>query len=169
PWAPAFTPGAVVSPPDVIAVTAVTSRMNVSRTINIILGGEGLLNDATAPVAYRMAVAAQLSGHFSAIRAALELLLAGGGGILIGLLVGWLVSLLRRSVENLPAVDNTISLLTPFIAFIPAEHLGVSGVLSVVTAGLYLGRQASKILSADTRVQARNMWALVTFLLEGLV
>ena len=168
-WPSAFTLGAVVSPPDVIAAAAVTSRLNVSRSINVILGGEGLLNDATALVAYRMAVGAQVSGHFSAARAALELLLAGGGGILIGLLIGWLVGLLRRSVENLPAVDNTISLLTPFLAFIPAERLGASGVLSVVTAGLYLGRQSSRILSADTRVQARSMWTMVTFLLEGLV
>jgi Na+/H+ antiporter len=168
-WASAFTLGAIVSPPDVIAATAVTSRLNVSRTINTILGGEGLLNDATALVAYRMAVAAQLSGQFSAGRAALQLLLAGGGGIVIGLLVGWLVGLLRGAVENLPTVDNTISLLTPFIAFIPAEHLGASGVLSVVTAGLYLSRQTSKILSPGARVQARSMWSMVTFLLEGLI
>jgi Na+/H+ antiporter len=168
-WASAFTLGAIVSPPDVIAATAVTSRMNVSRQISTILGGEGLLNDATALVAYRMAVAAQLSGQFSAARAALQLLWAGGGGILIGLLVGWLVGKLRAAVENLPAVDNTVSLLTPFIAFIPAERVGVSGVLSVVTAGLYLSRQGSKILSAATRIQVRSMWTMVTFLLEGLV
>jgi CPA1 family monovalent cation:H+ antiporter len=168
-WASAFTLGAIVSPPDVVAATAVTSRLGVSRLINTILGGEGLLNDATALVAYRMAVAAQVSGHFSAARAALQLLWASGGGIAIGLLVGWLVSLLRGAVEQLPAVDNTVSLLTPFIAFIPAEHLGMSGVLSVVTAALYLGRQASTILSAATRVQVRSLWVMVTFLLEGLV
>jgi Na+/H+ antiporter len=168
-WPSAFTLGAIVSPPDVIAATAVTSRMSVSRSINTVLGGEGLLNDATALVAYRMAVGAQLSGQFSAGRATLQLLVSGGGGILLGLLVGWLLTWLRRAIENLPAVDNTLSLLTPFIAFIPAEHLGLSGVLSVVTAGLYVGRQASKILSAETRLQSRGMWTMVTFVLEGLV
>lgn len=168
-WASAFTLGAVVSPPDVIAATAVTSRFHVTASINAILGGEGMLNDATALVAYRMAVPAQISGRFSASHAMLQLLLSGGGGIVIGIFIGWLVTLLRGAIEKSPAVDNTISLLTPFIAFIAAERLRSSGILSVVTAGLYVGRQASRILSAQTRVQARSMWTVVAFLLEGLV
>jgi monovalent cation/hydrogen antiporter len=168
-WPAAFVLGAVVSPPDPVAVTAVTRRLGIPRNIVTILEGEGLLNDATALVAFRMAVAAAVAGAFSPKEAALRFLLNGAGGVLVGLAVGWGIGWVRLHVGNAPVVENTISLLTPFAAFIPAERLGVSGVLAVVAVGLYLGRHGPRIVSPETRVLAQSMWQMVTFLLEGLV
>ncbi len=169
PWPAAFVLGAIVSPPDPVAVVAVTRRLGVPRVVTTILEGEGLVNDATALVAYRMAVAAVVAGTFSLGQAILGFLLRGAGGVAVGLAVGYAVARLRSVIGKAPVVENTISLLTPFAAFIPAERLGASGVLAVVAVGLYLGRQVPSIASAPTRVQSQNVWELVTFLLEGLV
>lgn len=168
-WPAAFVLGAIVSPPDPVAVTAVTRRLGVPRNIVAILEGEGLLNDATALVAYRMAVAAVVAGSFSAREAGLRFLWSSGGGVLVGLAVAWIIVWVRRWVGKAPVVENTISLLTPFAAFIPAERLGVSGILAVVTVGLCLGRRGPRIVSAQTRIQTTSMWQIVTFLLEGLI
>jgi len=168
-WPAAFVLGAIVSPPDPVAVTAVTRRLGISRNIVTILEGEGLLNDATALVAFRMSVAAAVAGAFSAKEAAFRFLWSGAGGILVGLAIGWGIGWVRLHIGEAPVVENTISLLTPFAAFIPAERLGVSGVLAVVAVGLYLGRHGPRVVSPQTRVLAQSMWQMVTFLLEGLV
>ena len=123
-WPAAFVLGAIVAPPDAVAVTAVTRRLGVSRRVETILEGEGLINDATALVAYRMAVRAVESGVFSWLRGAVEFVLAGAGGIGVGLLVGIAVVWIRRRLAAAPEVDSTVSLLTPFAAYIPAERLG---------------------------------------------
>jgi Na+/H+ antiporter len=169
PWAPAFVLGAIVSPPDGVAATAVTRRLNVTSSVRTLLRGEGLVNDATAFVAYRMAVRAASSGEFSFGAAVLQFVAAGAGGIAIGLAVGYSVVALRRRLPPLPEAENTISLLTPFAAFIPAEHFGLSSVLAVVAAGLYVSREAPRFISPETRVQLIDMWAIVTFVLEGLI
>jgi len=168
-WPAAFVLGAIVSPPDPVAVTAVTRRLGISRTILVLLEGEGLANDATALVAYRMAVAAVVAGGFSLGTAVIRFLWSAAGGVGLGLAVGVAVFAIRRRIGKAPAVENTISLLTPFAAYIPAERLGVSGVLAVVTVGLYLGRKSTTFLSAQTRIQTFSMWETVTFVLEGLV
>jgi CPA1 family monovalent cation:H+ antiporter len=168
-WAAAFVLGAIVSPPDAVAAIAVMRRLGVPRQVETILEGEGLVNDAVALVAYRMAVEAGVTGSFSVSKAALRMLVAAPGGILIGLAVAGLVIAIRRGVGRRSTIENTISLLTPFAAFIPADQLGVSGVLSVVTAGLFLGRMGPKLVSAPTRLQAQSMWRMVTYLLEGLI
>src|SRR5262245_49426509 len=168
-WPAAFVLGAIVSPPDPVAVTAVTRRLGISRTILVLLEGEGLANDATALVAYRMAVAAVVAGGFSLGTAVIRFLWSAAGGVGLGLAVGVAVFAIRRRIGKAPAVENTISLLTPFAAYIPAERLGVSGVLAVVTVGLYLGRKSTTFLSAQTRIQTFSMWETVTFVLEGLI
>jgi Na+/H+ antiporter len=168
-WPAAFVLGAIVSPPDAVAAVSVMRRLGVPRRIVTILEGEGLVNDAVALVAYRMAVAAAVTGTFSAGGAALRMLVAAPGGILVGLAVGGLVIAIRRGVGRHPTVENTISLLTPFAAYIPADQLGVSGVLAVVTAGLFLGRMGPRLVSAPTRLQAQAMWRMVVYLLEGLI
>jgi CPA1 family monovalent cation:H+ antiporter len=168
-WPAAFVLGAIVSPPDPVAVTAVTRKLRISRTIVTVLEGEGLLNDATALVAFRMAVVATVAGSFSAGEAALRFLWSASGGILVGLALGWAIRWVRRRIGKAPVVENTISILTPFATFIPAERLGVSGVLAVVAVGLYLGRYGPKVVAPQTRVDAESMWRMVTFLLEGLV
>jgi Na+/H+ antiporter len=168
-WPAAFVLGAIVSPPDPVAVVAVTRRLGVPRVVVTILEGEGLVNDATALVAYRMAVAAVVAGTFSLGAATLGFVLRGAGGVLVGLAVGYAVFRLRRRIGRAPIVENTVSLLTPFAAYIPADRIGASGVLAVVAVGLYLGRQGPWVISPPSRIQSQNVWSLVSFLLEGLV
>ena len=168
-WAAAFVLGAVVSPPDAVAVTAVTRRLGLPKSIEIVLEGESLVNDATAFVAYRMAVAAVVAGTFSIWQAGFRFLWTALGAVALGLVIGWLIDRLRRFVGKSPVVENTISLLTPFAAFIPAEQLGLASVLTVVATGLYLGRRGPKIVSAETRLQAAAMWEMLVFVLEGLI
>jgi len=169
PWPSAFVLGAIVSPPDAVAVTAVTRRLGIPRSIVTVLEGEGLVNDATALVAYRMSVAAVVAGAFSLKTATLEFAWAAAAGIGVGLGMGMLIVALRRRLRVSSVATNTVSLLTPFAAYIPAEHFGASGVLAVVAVGLYLGRQGPRVVLPQTRTQAVAMWEMVTFLLEGLV
>jgi len=169
PWAVCFVLGAIVSPPDAVAVTASTRRLSLPRITLVILEGESLMNDATALVAYQIALAAAITGSFSLPRAGVELLLTGAGGIAIGLAMGWCVGWVRVHMTRSSVVENTLSLLSPFIAFIPANELGCSGVLAVVAMGLFLGRGGPRIITAETRLQATAMWEMLTFLLEGLI
>jgi monovalent cation/hydrogen antiporter len=168
-WAAAFALGAIVSPPDPVAAIAVMRTVGAQRDLGTILEGEGLVNDATALVAYRVAVGAAVTGAFSPTSAAIGFLLAGTGGVGVGLAVGWLLGQVRRRVRGSPIVENTISLLTPFLAYLPAEWLGLSGILSVVAIGLYFSRLGPRIVPAATRVQAESMWVMVQFILESLI
>jgi monovalent cation/hydrogen antiporter len=169
PWAICFVLGAIVSPPDAVAVTASTRRLKLPRTMLVILEGESLMNDATALVAYQIALAAAVTGSFSLPHAAADLVLTGAGGIAVGLAMGWCVGRVRLHMTRSSVVENTISLLSPFIAFIPADELGCSGVLAVVAMGLYMGRGSPRVVTAETRLQAVAMWEILTFLLEGLI
>jgi Na+/H+ antiporter len=184
PWAAAFVLGAIVSPTDAIAATSVAQRLGVPRRIVTILEGESLVNDATGIVAYRIAVAAVLAGTFSLWQAGLQFIVGAVGGIAVGLAVGWVVLWARRHVSEDPSVQNTISLLTPFAAYLLAEepshyawnellHLpgefAFSGVLSVVATGIYLGRRGPYVITPETRLQGYAFWELVTFLLNGLI
>jgi CPA1 family monovalent cation:H+ antiporter len=168
PWASAFALGAVVSPPDVAAATAFLRRLPLPRRSVTILEGESMINDATAIVAYRMAIAAAVTGTFYLMAASARFLWVGAGGVVVGLAVGWLLGAVRRHIHD-PEVENTISLLSGYAAFVPADRLGVSGVLAVVATGIYLGRLGPRIIAADTRVQNTGMWDVVVFVLEGLI
>jgi Na+/H+ antiporter len=168
PWAAAFALGAIVSPPDAVAATAVVRGLNVPRRVVTVLEGESLINDATGLVAYRVAVAAALTGAFSLGGAVLQFVLAASGGVAIGLGVGWLLARVHRRFDD-PTVETTLTLLTPYAAYLPAEALHVSGVLATVTAGLYLSRQAPLIFSPSLRLQATAVWDTVVFLLNGVM
>jgi Na+/H+ antiporter len=168
PLAAGFVLGAIVSPPDAIAATAIAERLNVPRRIVTILEGESLVNDATALIAYRFAVAAALTGSFSLVSASAQFFIVGIGGILVGLAVGWLAVWFHKRVDDAP-IEITVSLLTPFVAYLSAERLGISGVLAVVSAGLYLGWRMPEILSYRTRLQAGPVWEMLEFLLNGFV
>jgi CPA1 family monovalent cation:H+ antiporter len=169
-WPAAFVLGAIVSPPDTVAALAATRHLSIPKAIITILEGEGLVNDATAIVSFRMAIAAAVSSvEFSLGRASVNFFVAAVGGVAVGLGVGILVSWARKLVGKAPTVEATLSLLTPFFAFLPAEKIEASGVLAVVACGLYLGRTGPKVVSAQSRVQAAYMWRMITFLLEGLI
>jgi CPA1 family monovalent cation:H+ antiporter len=169
PLAAGFVLGAIVSPPDAIAATAIAERLSVPRRIVTILEGESLVNDATALVALRFAVAAvAVTGTFSLTHASGEFLLVSIGGLGMGLAVGWLAALFHRRVDDAP-IEVTVSLLTPFVAYVAAERLHLSGVLAVVTAGLFLGWRTPEITTSTTRLQGEPFWNMVEFLLNGIV
>jgi NhaP-type Na+/H+ or K+/H+ antiporter len=132
PLAAGCVPGAIISPPDAIAATAIAERLKVPRRIVTILEGESLVNNAAALVAYRFAVAALVTGSFSLAHASGRFFAVGIGGILTGLTVGWLVEQFHKRVDDAP-IEITVSLLTPFVAYLSAERLELSGVLAVVT------------------------------------
>jgi len=168
PWAAAFALGAIVSPPDAVAATSVIRRLSVPHRIKAILEGESLVNDATALVAFQFAVAALMTGSFSLGHAAVRFMWVAIGGIGFGLLVSLAMRWVQRHLDD-PPVQITISLLTPFLAYLPAEHLHISGVLAVVTAGMYLGWHSPVIVRARYRLQAFAFWEMVVFLLNGFV
>jgi len=168
PWAAAFALGAIVSPPDAVSATAVLRRLPVPRRIQTILEGESLVNDATALVALQFAVAALTTGTFSLGHATLRFIWVAAGGIAFGLLVGFAMRWVHRHLDD-PPVQITISLLTPFAAYLPAERLHVSGVLATVTAGIFLGWHSALLVSARYRLQAFAFWEMVVFLLNGFV
>lgn len=166
-WAGAFALGAIVSPPDAVAATAIFQRMGVPRRIVTILEGESLVNDATALVMYRFAVAAVAAGTFSLIDASGSFLAVLLGGIAVGIVVGraggWILARIRDT-----AIAVMVTLLAPFAAYLSAESLGVSGVLATVVGGLF-ARSWLRQSSSDTRVVAFSAWQMVLFLLNGLV
>src|ERR1043166_834908 len=168
PLAAGFVLGAIISPPDAIAAAAIAERLSVPRRIVTILEGESLVNDATALVAFRFAVAAVVTGSFSLAHAAGQFVIVAVGGILIGLAVSWLTAWIQKPIDD-PPVEITISLLTPFAAYLPAEQLGVSGVLAVVTTGLYHGWRLPEITTSRTRLQAGPIWEMIEFLLNGFI
>ncbi len=173
PWASAFVLGAVISPPDAVAAGAVFERFAVPRRIVAILDGEGLVNDATALVIYRFAIAAVLTGTFSLANASFAFVLVALGGIAIGLVLQYmlvrLVIGMRRFSLGDPLIDNIISLVSPYAIYLCAELFHVSGVLAVVAAGIYAGRQSARIYEPEGRLVAGSVWEMLTFLLNGLV
>ncbi len=168
-WPAAFVLGAIVSPPDPVAASAVLRPLGAPRDVTTLLEGEGLFNDATALVAYRLAVAAVVAGSFSLWNAAGSFAITGIGGALVGLAAGWLIAFVRTHMGHVVVVENALSLLSPYIAYLPADAIHTSGVLAVVTMGIYLGVRGPHVVAPATRLQAGAMWSMVTFLLESLV
>ena len=167
-WPSAFVLGAIVSPTDPLAATAIARRFGVPRKLVTIVEGESLVNDGTGLVLYRVAVAAVVTGSFSAFYTGGLFVVVAGGGIAVGLLVGWIVRQIRRRLDNPPA-EITISLLTGYIAFIPAELTGVSPVLAAVTAGVYLGWHTPELTTPQVRLQGVAVWEIVQYLLNALL
>ena len=168
PWAQAFVLGAVVSPTDPIAATAIGRRLGVPRRLIDIIEGESLVNDGTALVLLRTAIVAAVAGSFSPWDAGGRLVLNIVGGIAVGLAVGYVIRRVRRALDN-PPLEVTIAFLTGYFAFLPASALGVSGVLAVVTAGVYMGWYTPELTTVQTRLQGRGFWEILTFLLNVLL
>lgn len=173
PLAAAFVLGAIVSPPDAVAATAVGRTVGLPRRLVTILAGESLVNDATALTAYRVAVGAAAAGGFSLWHGVLEFLAAAVGGVVVGYLIAVAVEFLIQRLHD-PVLENTTVLVLPFLAFAAGEELGWdgyhgSGVLAVVTAGLYLGHRSPRRQTAATRLQGTEVWRVIEFLLESVV
>jgi Na+/H+ antiporter len=168
----AFALGAVVSPTDAVAVGAITSKLKIPARLTAILNGESLMNDATGLVAFKFALAAAIAGTFSLKAAALDFLVLAAGGILLGLAIAYAVGRLRDLLKNIqrtdPFIEVTISLLTPFAAYLAADALNLSSILAVVTAGLYSGWRDPLKMDVPTRQATWSVWAVVLFWLNGL-
>lgn len=165
-WGEAFALGAIVSPPDSVAATQIAGKLGLPRRLVTILGGEGLMNDATALTAYQVAVAS-VATTLTVGDVAARFVFAVAAGVGIGLAVGWAGTRLLRFTET-PVIENTMLLILPFAAYLPADKLDASGVLAVVACGLYFGRYGSRSLTAGARLQQRQIWDLIVFLLTGL-
>ncbi len=168
PWPVGFVLGAIVSPPDAVAPLSIARRMQLPRRVLVILEGEGLVNDATALILYRFAVAAVSAGVFSLGHAVVTFAAILVGEVFWGIGVGWLMLRLRRWVHD-PRIEILLSVLTPFIAYWPPEQLGGSGVLATVTTGLYISWNGLRLISAATRLQGIFFWDFLIYLIEGMV
>ena len=167
-WAEAFVLGAVVSPTDPIAAGAIGRRLGVPRRLIDVIEGESLVNDGTALVLLRTAIVAAVAGSFSVWDAGWHLVVNIVGGIAVGLAVGYPIRRVRRVLDN-PPLEVTIAFLTGYFAFLPAAALGVSGVLAVVTAGVYMGWYTPELTTVQTRLQGEGFWSVLTFLLNVLL
>src|ERR1700747_2734269 len=163
-----FVLGAIVAPPDVVAPLAIVRRLGIPHRLVVILNGEGTANDATALILYRFAVAAVGTGVFSLGQAAGTFVLIVIGEIAYGIAIGWLSLRLRRWARD-PRVEITLSLMTPYLAFLVPAHLGGSGVLATVATGLYVSWNGPMLITSATRLQGVFFWDLLTYLVEGMV
>jgi monovalent cation/hydrogen antiporter len=166
PWAAAFALGAVVSPTDPLAGATIMRNLGVPARLVSGIENEGLFNDATALVAYRVAVAAAVGGSFSLAEAGLRFVGGAAGGIAIGLAVGWLMVQVRKRTED-AQISITISLLSGYAAFVPADALGLSGVLAAVTCGIFVGIRGPRIIAPRVRLQSTYVWEVLDFLLNA--
>jgi Na+/H+ antiporter len=167
-WPMAFVLGAVLAPTDPVAATSVFRRTPVPERVAVVVEGEALVNDGVGLTLYRAAVGAATAGTFSLGSAALDLVLVATGGLAIGLAVGWVLSALKRRVQE-SEIEITLSLFTPYAAYIAAEWAGASGILAVVAVGVYSGWRMNEVLLPQTRVKVRAFWSALAFLLDSVL
>ncbi len=167
-WAVAFTLGAIVSPTDALAATEITRRLGAPRRIVSIIEGESLVNDGTALVLYKAAIGAAVGGTFSLLDTSGRVVLNVVGGIAIGLAVGWVVRQIRRRLDN-PPIEVAIAVLSGYLAYLPADAAGVSGVLAAVTIGVYMGWYTPELTTERTRLSGDAFWEIFVFLVNALV
>ena len=167
-WDVAFVLGAIVSPTDAVAPAEIMRRVGAPRRLVAVVEGENLTNDWTALILYRVAVAAVVSGSFSLLDASVEFVLSGVGGLAIGLAAGWVIRQIRRRLDD-PPTEITISLLSGYAAYLPAEELGFSGVIAAVTVGVYMGWYTPELTTPLTRIQSMSVWEILTFLLNAVL
>lgn len=168
-WSLSFVLGAILSPPDAVAATSITEGIKLNKRVVTIIEGESLLNDASALVAYRYAIAGVVSGAFSFWEAGIQFIWVAIGGIIIGLASGWLLLWGQRKIGNNTMIDISITILTPYVAYLFAEHLHFSGVLSVVAAGLLVSYRTPEAFNYQSRIHALSFWETIEFLLNGIV
>jgi monovalent cation/hydrogen antiporter len=168
PWAVAVALGAIISPPDAVAAAAIVSRLPVPRRVVVILEGESLVNDASALVVYRTAVAAAVTGEFSLGESVVRFFVDAGIGTVIGLFVGWLVIRAARWTHD-ALTETLLTLTAPYVAWVAAETVHASAVLACVAGGLYLRQHLSTAVAPVARILSGAVWDLVVFLLNALI
>src|SRR3954469_16094145 len=168
PWSAAVALGAIVSPPDAVAATAIVSRLPVPRRVIAVLEGESLVNDASALVLYRTAVAAAVTGVFSWGESIVRFFIDAGVGTLVGLLVAWLIIRAVRSTKDSLA-EAMLTVAAPYVAWLVAEAMHVSAVLACVAGGIFLRRHFSSAVAPMSRLQNKSVWDLVVFVLNAAI
>lgn len=168
-WPLAFLIGAIVSPPDAVAATSVTKGLGLHPKLVAILEGESLVNDASGLVAYKYALTAIMAGNFVLWQAGLNFLLVVAGGAAIGLAIGYIMYLIHKKFVCDAVIEVTLTFLTPFASYLLAEQFHFSGVIAVVTTGLYLSFRSSQIFSHESRIMAYSVWEVVIFILNSLI
>ncbi|MDQ2668702.1 MAG: Na+/H+ antiporter, partial [Gemmatimonadota bacterium] len=168
PWSVAVALGAIISPPDAVAAAAIVSRLPVPARVITILEGESLVNDAAALVVYRAAIAAAVTGQFSAGATVVRFFIDAGVGAMVGVLIGWIcVRALRWSKDAL--AETVLTLAGPYACWILAEQLQVSAVLACVAGGMYVRQHFSTAVGPVSRLQTHSVWKVLLFLLNGMV
>jgi len=168
-WPLAFVLGAILSATDAVAAISITKGLGISHKTITILEGESLINDASALVAYRFAIATAMGSAFIIWKATLQFVLLLGGGFLVGFIMAKILSSILNRVHKNINVTISFMLLMPFVTYLIAEHLHVSGVIAVVVLGLAIARFSKKIFPETLKNQSRSLWDIIIFLLNGLI
>ncbi|CAN5236040.1 Na+/H+ antiporter [soil metagenome] len=164
-----FLLGGIVSPPDAVAATSVMAKLKVPKRLSTILEGESLINDASSLIIYRFAIAAILTGTFSFGSASGQFVLVPVMGVVIGIVIANILYIVHRYLPTTPSIDTAITLISPYFCYLAAEYFHFSGVLSVVSAGLFLSWRSDEIFKYDSRIQAYSVWQALIFILNGIV
>ncbi|MGE8341882.1 MAG: Na+/H+ antiporter [Flavobacterium sp.] len=168
-WPLAFVLGAILSATDAVAAINITKGLGLPEKTLTILEGESLINDASALVAYRFAVAAVMGATFIIWKAAFQFVFLLGGGFLVGAIMGKILGIILRTVRNNINVVVSFMLLMPFVTYLVAEHLNVSGVIAVVILGLAMARLSNKVFPEHLKNSSKSLWDVIIFLLNGLI
>lgn len=168
-WPLSFALGAIVSPPDAVAAIGITKGLKLNKRVVTILEGESLVNDASALIAYRFAIVAITTGSFVLWQASLQFLLLVCGGILSGIAVGYIFVSTHKKITHNSITSTSLTLLTPFISYLLAEQLHSSGVLAVVSTGLFISWRSPEVFSYQTRMRSKSVWDTLIFILNGFI
>jgi Na+/H+ antiporter len=164
-----FLLGGIISPPDAVAANSVLKNLKVPKRILSILEGESLVNDASSLIVFRFALAAVVTGHFALQEAVTDFFLVAGMGIVVGLVVAHIMYLIHRFLPTNASIDTSLTLMTPYVMYLAAEHFHFSGVMAVVSGGLFLSYRSHEIMNHKSRMQSTGVWATLAFMLNGLV
>ncbi|WP_428661110.1 Na+/H+ antiporter [Runella sp.] len=169
PLALGFLLGGIISPPDAVAATSVLQGIKVPKRVVTILEGESLINDASSLIVFRFALAATLTGEFTLMKATTDFFMVAGLGIAIGLAIAHVLYAVHKFLPTTPSIDTSLTVIAPYLMYIAAEHFHFSGVMAVVSGGLFLSFRSHEIFSYNTRIQAYSVWESLIFILNGLV
>lgn len=164
-----FLLGGIISPPDAVAATSVLKGIKIPKRLVTILEGESLINDASSLIVFRVALVAVITGHFSLGETVGDFFMVGTMGIVIGLAVAHVVYVIHRFFPTTSNIDTALTLMTPYVMFIIAEHFHFSGVMAVVSGGLFLSYRSHELLNYSSRIQSINVWSTIIFILNGIV
>lgn len=169
PLALGFLLGAIISPPDAVAAASVLQNLNISPRVSSILEGESLVNDASSLIIFRFALAAIVTGQFSMWEATGDFFIVAGMGIVTGLILSIAIYAIHKYLPTNSDIDTAMTIIAPYIIYLTAEYLGFSGVMAVVTGGLFLSSRSHKVFSFQSRLQVNAVWRTLNFLLNGFV